>query len=547
MANPWEQDEAVASAPWEMDALADPAANYARRPPQKSAWQLAQEAKSGDPAAIEAYNLRARSLGQPTLEEERAANSPVAGQNFGQNMWQAYGRVLPELGRAFDAPETVDRQRQVDAPLMDTAGGMAGTIVGNGVLLYGPQAGATRAFAATGKAAPYLAGATVGAAEGAVRPVGSGESRAGNTGRAAIWGLGGQAAGDLITAGGAKVAQALTPAQADLYRQAKALGIELTPAQITDSRYLKTLASQSKYWAGTGGSKVAAAQQAQFNRAVSRTLGENSDVIDDPLMAQVKANRGRLYDKAFDGVQVRMDQPALDGYQALRGTLDRRLTSDQIRQFDAISQNIQSNIQRGRIEGRVYQELRKELKAIEADNKNALGTAVRDLRTILEGSASRSVPQANQQALSAADRLTRNSKVVEQARRRVANANDNVAPTSLWQPANGRYGATPEMRTLAQLGQRIKDPIADSATAARQESLATLGPLGLLMLGPKAAVGRTVQSPMLARYLAETQPRVIEGTSRQIGRALPGFALRTAPFLPAAAAADDKKRKKKDR
>ena len=517
---------------------------YAKPEPRKDTFQLWQQAQAGDPAAIEAYNTRARTYGQPTLEQDREANSPVAGQNIAQNAWQAYGRVLPELGRAFDSPEQVDRQRQIDAPLMQTVGGMAGTIAGQGVLIAGPQAALTRGLAATGAAAPYLASATVGAAEGALRPVGTGESRLGNTGRAAIWSAGGQAAGDLLTMGGSALARKMTPAQIDLYNQAKAVGIELTPAQLTDSRYLKTLASQSKYWVGTGGAKVAANQQAQFNRAVARTLGESSDVIDDPLMARVRDTKDQLYREAFDGVTVKVDQPALNGYQALRGTLDRRLTTDQIRQFDAIAQNIQSNVNGGKIDGRVYQELRKELKGIEADNKNALGTAVRDLRQIFEGTASRSVPQANQQALANADRLTRNFKVVEQARRRVANANDNIAPTSLWQPSNGKYGATPEMRYLARLGQQIKDPIADSATAARTESLATLGPLGLLMLGPKAAVGRTVQSPLLARYMAETQPRLIEGTSRQVGRTLPGMALRTAPLLPAAAAADDKRKKK---
>ncbi|MGA0927106.1 MAG: hypothetical protein ACO3RW_07905, partial [Burkholderiaceae bacterium] len=183
---------------------------------------------------------------------------------------------------------------------------------------------------------------------------------------------------------------------------------------------------------------------------------------------------------------------------------------------NAISRNIGESIKGGKIEGKVYQELRKELKAIEAQNPNGLGAVVKDLRAILEDAASRSVPADKQAALKAADQLTRNLKVVEKARTRVANAGGDIAPTSLWQPANSKYGATPEMRELSRLGQMIKDPIADSGTAAR---LDTLGLYGLVTALPKMGAGRVVNSPLMSRYLV-AQPQVIQGTSRTVGKAI---------------------------
>jgi hypothetical protein len=183
----------------------------------------------------------------------------------------------------------------------------------------------------------------------------------------------------------------------------------------------------------------------------------------------------------------------------------------------------------------VYQELRKELKALEAENKDGFGRAIRDFRNVIEGAAERSVPKANQDALKAADRLTRNLKVVEQARKRVANANDNIAPTSLWQPANGKFGATPEMRALAKLGQQIKDPIADSGTAAR---LDTLGLYGLATALPKVGVNKAINSPLLSRALVQ-QPKAIEGTSRVVG----GLLARSG--VPAYMIAPKDKKKKK--
>ena len=519
MANPWEQDEVVESAPWEADSI------LAKPAPRVPTMQLWQQAQAGDPAAIDAYNTRARTYGQNTIEQDREQYSPVAGQNFLQNAWQGFGRTLPEVARAFDSPEEVDRQRQVDAPLAQTGGGLVGNIGGQLVLTAGPQAGLTRGLAVAGKAAPYLAAGSVGAGQGALTPVGSGESRMGNVGSAAIWNAGGQVAGDVLGAAGKSLSKKLTPAQAELYIKAQRAGIELTPAQLSDSRYLKTLSSQSKYWPGSGFIKSQANQQTQFNRAVAKTLGESSDVIDDPLMAGVKAKQAALYDKAFDGVTVKVDQSALGDFNKLKGSLDKRLSSDQIRQFNAVSEDFAKNIKGGKIEGKVYQELRKELKALEAQNPNGFGAVVRDFRRIVEGTAERSVPKANQDALKAADRLTRNTKVVEQARKRVANANDNIAPTSLWQPANSKYGATPEMRELSRLGQMIKDPIADSGTAAR---LDTLGLYGLVTAGPKMAAGRVVNSPALSRYMM-AQPKVIEGTSRLLRDAAPRIAAGTAP------------------
>jgi len=514
MANPWELDDEVGANPWDADEeVGNPLAKPAPRVPTYQLWQQAQ---AGDPAALEAYNTRARTYGQNTLEQDAEQNSPIAGQNYLQNTWQSIGRYWPQLGRNLDSPEEVERARQLDAPLMGTAGGVTGTIASNVAMLAAPQSKLTAGLAMTGKAAPFISGATVGAVAGATEPVGEGESRLGNTGRAAIWGVGGELAGQGLSVTGKWLATKATPAQIELYKQAQRMGIDLTPAQLTDSRWVKTFASQSKYWPGSGFAKSQANQQTQFNRAVANTMGESSDVIDDPLMAQVKAKQAALYDKAFEGVEIKVDASALNGYNALKGSLEKRLSADQIRQFNAVADDFAKNIKGGKIEGKVYQELRKELKALEAQNPNGFGAAVRDLRRIVEGTAERSVPQANQDALKAADRLTRNTKVVEQARRRVANANDNIAPTSLWQPANSKYGATPEMRELSRLGQMIKDPIADSGTAAR---LDTLGLYGLATALPKMGAGRVVNSPLMSRYLV-AQPRVIQGTSRTVGKAI---------------------------
>lgn len=532
MSEPWLDYQDDGEKPWEA---------FAKQAPKESTQSLFDKARQGDQSARDAYNLRAQTYGQNTLEQDQEQNSPVAGQNFAQNAWQGVGRFFPNLARNFDSPESVDEQRRIDAPLLDTWGGKAG-VVGSNVAAYaGPQSAATRSMGAVGAVAPYLSGIATGATQGALEPVGTGESRIDNTMHGAAWGGAGQLAGDVVSAGGAKFAQALTPAQNELWNAAKQMGITLHPSQLTDSKWIKALASQSKYWPGSGFAKQQTRQQLDFNKAVGATLGESTDKIDDVAMAGVKAKQKALYDKAFDGVQIKVDQSALNGFQALQSSLSKRLSADQARQFQAVSDDIGKNIKGGKIEGKVYQELRKELKALEAQNPNGFGAAIKDLRSIVEGTAKRSVPKANQDALAAADRLTRNAKVVEKARNRVTNANGDIAPTSLWSPAHTKYGATPEMKQLSTLGQLIKDPIADSGTAAR---LDTMGLYGLFTAAPKAVAGRAVNSPALSRYLVN-QPKAIEGISRTVGKALPKV---TVPMLMASkAAAEDEKKKKAKR
>lgn len=526
MANPWEQDEAVASAPWEMDAVADPAANYARRPPQKSAWQLGQEAQSGDPAAIEAYNIRARSLGQPTFEEERAANSPVAGQGFLQNAWQGFGRTLPELARAFDAPQEVDRQRQVDAPLMATGGGTVGGITGQVALTAGPQAALTRGFSAAGVAAPYLAAATVGSGQGALTPVGSGESRLRNTGSAAIWNTGGQVVGDAIGAIGPRVASAVRPKNAELYEQGAKYGIGLTPGQTTGSRYLRYLSSESRNWPLSGANEIADKQQGAFNGVLLRTIGQNGDVITDDALDAARMQNSQMYERALAGQQIKLDQNSWKAYQELRQWMPGRVPVPQIEQFDELMKQYGKDIQGGKITGEIYQQIRQELRDMSAAEKGKYGEALKRFKGVLDDAAERSLPPENLQLYRQADNMYRNRRLIEKGMTRRAGASGDVKPETLWPLVNGKYRSTPEMRDIARFGSNMADTLPQSGTNARMgvSSIADL-----LLVPPRAAAGRVANSPILARYLVE-QPKVIEGSSRLLQQSIPRIAAGTAPF-----------------
>lgn len=533
MSEPWlDYQQAEEAPPWEY---------FAKQAPKESAYDLYQKAVNGDPAALEAYNTRARTYGQNTIEQDREQNSPVAGQNFAQNLWQGLGRTLPELSRAFDAPEEVDRQRQIDAPLAQTSGGLAGNITGQLGLTFGPQALLAKPLVVAGKAAPYINAAIVGGAQGALTPVGTGDSRARNVGSAAIWNTGGQAAGDIIGAVGPKVGAALRPKDADLYEQGSKIGFELTPGQITNSRWLKYLSSESQNWPGSGASGIADKQQAAFNNLMLRTVGEQGDVITDDLLKDIRLKNKAMYEGALNGQQIKLDQGSWKAYQNLRQWMPGRVPAEQIKQFDALMKQYGKDIQGGKITGEIYQAIRQELRDMAASEGGKYGEALKQFKGILDDAAERSLPKENLAMYRQADNMYRNFKVIEQSMTRRAGAKGDILPGTPWSLVNKKYKSTPEMRDTARFGANIADTLPQSGTAPRQgvSSLADL-----LLAPPRAVAGRVANSPILSRYLVN-QPKAIEGTSLLLRDAVPRIAAGTAGVAPAYLMRKPEEKKKK--
>lgn len=517
MSNPWDDYQQEEAPPWEY---------FAKQSPKESSYDLYQKAQAGDPAAREAYNQRARTYGQNTIEQDIEQNSPVAGQNFAQNLWQGFGRTLPELSRAFDAPEEVDSQRQTDAPLMATAGGTVGNIGGQAGLYAGPQALLTRPFAAAGAAAPYISAAIVGGGQGALTPVGSGESRAGNAGRAAIWNTGGQAVGDVIGAVGPKVAGLVRPKNADLYEQGRRAGIELVPGQVSGSPWLRYLSSESRNWPLSGANEIAGKQQAGFNNLMLRTVGEKGDVITDDMVREMAKKNSELYDKALTGQVIQLDQSAFKAYKDLRQWMPGRVPAEQISQFDDLMKQYGKDIQGGKLTGEIYQQIRQELRDMAGAEGGKYGESLKRFKAILDDAAERSLPKENLAMYREADRIYRNRKVIEQSLTRRAGAQGDIKPETPWSLVNKKYKSTPEMREVARFGANIADTLPQSGTATRAgvSSLADL-----LLVPPRAVAGRVANSPLLSSYMVK-QPKVIEGTSRVLRDAVPKIAAGTIPM-----------------
>ena len=193
----------------------------------------------------------------------------------------------------------------IEATKGNTAGN-AGSVLGNIAAFALPMT----KVGMLPKVSQYLASAGIGAAAGGLDPVTGDESRAKNIVLGGLFGLGGQATGDVLQATGKMAAAKVSQDAKDVYQAAKARGINLTPAQLSDSRFMGWMRGQLGALPGSGAPAQARKQAQQFNTAVSKTVGE-SDPMSREVFDQALTRIGGQFDKF-----TRNDIPLTNGFMS---------------------------------------------------------------------------------------------------------------------------------------------------------------------------------------------------------------------------------------
>lgn len=322
-------------------------------------WIVANQDKAGSPefqTVAQAYQA-ARSQPKPSVSDaDRAMADPTAGNSFLQNTAIGAGKALSDTGHglkqvAADVGELInppkqtlssliggkpsqsradrlraetDETRQLDAPLMETGGGMTGNVLGNlaiamapGGLLKGAgvvsRASGAPALAdalrAAGGAAmvpkTILGAGAQGAAMGAIQPVGTEDSRLSNT---AIGGTVGAAVPALASA--AKGVKSLVE---PLYQSGRnqILGRALAEASGGDTGLAGRLNSAKELVPGslpTAGEAADNASIAALQRSAFASTPEVKNAVVARQAQQNTARVGELYDLAGkDGERATQD------------------------------------------------------------------------------------------------------------------------------------------------------------------------------------------------------------------------------------------------
>jgi hypothetical protein len=93
------------------------------------------------------------------------------------------------------------------------------------------------------------------------------------------------------------LARSVPEQRKQLAREAQALGIELTPGQLSDSRFLKWTQSMLRSVPFTGAQGRYQQQVGQFNRALAREIGEDADAITPEVYGSAKARQSAKFDE----------------------------------------------------------------------------------------------------------------------------------------------------------------------------------------------------------------------------------------------------------
>lgn len=452
-----------------------------------------------------------------------------------------------------------DYQRRVPDSIASYAGATAGEVLpwmyGAGELkALGLVPEVSKGAGILGKAAEYgkkgallgLGGATIGAAA----PVTGEGSYGAQKGQQVAVGAAGSLAGQGIASGAARAASGLkdklAPEVIALYNKAKAAGVPVHFSQLSDSKFVKTLASALSYLPFSGGAKQAANQQGAFNAAVGRTFGVNdAKALTDDVMKTAKQDMGAAYDRLFGARTVGLDKQAVSDLVKLHQSASRDLESQQAQVVkNQVLRILDEAGPQGAMPGKVYQSLRHDLKE-QFGKETPVGRLVSQARAILDQAVARDLGPAEATVLKKLNASYANFGTAKDVLKQVAGASGNVRPAALW-PAV-RNGSTQEMRNLAKVGQFIKDPIPDSGTAGRllttglvggSSITGGIGPLAQLM-AVGATAGRAMNSPAMARYLAEGAT----GKTGELVRALERAAKSAPVAVPAVARKKDAQKK----
>lgn len=451
------------------------------------------------------------------------AQNVVEGGPVGQGVnWLAgkLGADVPRNPLADYLTNVVTEGKQADRQLLDTGAGLAGNIVGNVGIAAIPGAGIGRAgqLTNTGK---YALAAASGAGYGAQVPVGEGDSRLQNAATGAAFGAAGQKAGDLLMASGKKAAEALSPQLRTLYEYAKSQGINLTPAQLTDSGFVRRLSLMLDKLPFSGASARQQAQQQAGNKALARLIGQEADTVDRATFDKAATELGEQFDQVFTG-GAKYDRQFLIGVAKLRQEADGYMDNEALSTLDKWIERIRSQAGSGNLPPRVLQSLDRQARMAGSgqpgSDKQQMALAFRDL---LHDNFERNAPKGLAEQWRRIRQQYATLKTIEPV---VSRNTDSGVPLQQLQGAinstkRGRSararGRDGELGQLADVGQRIKPPNSSGTAENAQSAAVGLGAIAspfktLASLAGGAAVSRILNSKGLASlYMARQNPGVL--------------------------------------
>lgn len=471
-----------------------------------------------------------------------------AGSSMEKFMQEERKRVEEINRQAEQAYQQQWRQGQMKAGEVDVGRAIGGVL--------GTAVPATRAVQALGLAtAPVRAGAVSGAVGGALQPVAQpqdsfAEQKATQIGVGLGFGAGGGYLGDKLTqilfgrgaapsaattaatGEGAQSAEAilaatpsaqvtgggvnlgavapeagaaLTAAQRAILERGKALGFKTTPAQETGSRSLLQMEARMESSPFTSGpfNTIKAENQRVLNKATAQAIGVNSDELSNPVLAQAQRQISDVYKKVATPDLRKIDQmTVLNGIDLVDNAFEG-LTTQPLKSNIFVKQ-LQDLANKGQASGEQLQALSSKIgrraknEMTTASGDRELGTALFQIKEMVDDALASGLSQAEQQAFAQARNNYRNLMTIRTASGVVNPSSGNVSGLNLASaltrkdPQGFVFGQnqTP-MYEAARFAQAFRPIVGDSGTATRSMEYS---PLNVLLSMPTNLAARAYTS-----------------------------------------------------
>lgn len=378
-----------------------------------------------------------------------------------------------------------------------------------------------------------VAGSGLGAATGALREADSAQQRLANVGVGA--GLG--AAGEGVATGLRALARPVSEGVASLYNSAKKFGVELTPAQLTNSQFMRRAQNLLHSMPLSGARQAWERQVDQFNTAVSREFGENAPKITPEIFARAKSRIGAEFDQLSARSTLNVTDGLLDRLGSIQQEAAAFADEGTVRAVGSAIDRVLRQSVDGKLPGPAYKSLDSQLGKIMA-NGGEKSAFVAEVRDAIREAMDESITPAMREAWRNARSQYRALKTVEPL---VAKSADGALSPALLMGrvtadkagksamASGRGGSLGE---LARVGQAMKAP-GSSGTFENSLAAQLSNPFLYPVLGLRtligATAGRAANSNLLASLMGNQQTRVA-ATNGLATLARPG-AIASAPLV----------------
>ncbi|MEN5063560.1 lytic transglycosylase domain-containing protein [Achromobacter aegrifaciens] len=436
-----------------------------------------------------------------------AATWPVGGV-----LGRGVSAVAPSLGRL--APQAEKLANALRSGGMNLGGAPATTLAGQaGNLATRMIGGAGTGAVSAGLVDPESAG--MGAAVGAAFPL-------------AAVGLakGGHAIGNMLRGG-----EVSAPVR-DLANRAADLGIKVPADRIVNSRPMNAMAASLNYVPFSGRAAVEGTMQSQLNRALSRTVGQDSTNVTQALRSAA-GDLGQKFDDVLQKTAVKVDDEFLGALAERAQQATNELGSDGARiigkQIDEIiNQAAKGN---GQLEGQLAYNLKRTLDRI-GQRSTPEAFYANELKRDLMSALNRSLGPKEAEAFAKVRQQYGNMLSLENLAKNGVDGDISIARL-----ANMRNIRNPELQELADIAAQFLRPREGQHGAAQRIMAGALMGYGAGIPAVVASVGAGRMANSLLNSTAARNAMLGQQSNTALANALrqvlPVTAARSAPVIGA--------------